>query len=132
TYIKKIQIESRVMGSLAINHILPAAIKYQHLLVSNVEGMKDIGLPRESYAAQVELIKEISAHIAVIKKSSDDMVEARKKANTMLDVRAKAVAYCDKVKAYFDTIRYHVDKLELIVDDESWPLPKYREMVTIR
>lgn len=132
TYIKKIQIESRVMGSLAINHILPAAIKYQHLLVSNVEGMKDIGLPRESYAAQVELIKEISAHIAVIKKSSDDMVEARKKANAMLDVRAKAVAYCDKVKAYFDTIRYHVDKLELIVDDESWPLPKYREMVTIR
>lgn len=132
TYIKKIQIESRVMGSLAINHILPAAIKYQTLLVENVEGLKDIGLPKDTYAAQMELIKEISSHITIIKKNVDDMIEARKKANSISNVRTKAIAYCDKVKAHFDTLRYHVDKLELIVDDESWPLPKYREMVTIR
>ncbi len=132
TYIKKIQIESRVMGSLAVNHILPAAIKYQTLLVENVEGLKDIGMPKDTYAAQVELIREISTHISVIKKNVDEMIEARKKANAMTNVRSRAVAYCDKVKAYFDTIRYHVDKLELVVDDESWPLPKYREMVTIR
>jgi glutamine synthetase len=132
TYIKKIQIESRVMGSLAINHILPAAIKYQTLLVENVEGLKDIGLPKDTYAAQLELIKEISSHITIIKKNVDEMIEARKKANAITNVRTKAIAYCDKVKAHFDTLRYHVDKLELIVDDESWPLPKYREMVTIR
>lgn len=132
TYIKKIQIESRVMGSLAVNHILPAAIKYQTLLVENVEGLKDIGLPKETYAAQLELIREISTHLAVIKKNVDDMVEARKKANAISNVRSRAITYCDKVKVYFDTIRYHVDKLELVVDDECWPLPKYREMVTIR
>ena len=132
TYIKKIQIESRVMGSIAVNHILPAAIKYQTLLVENVEGLKDIGLPKDTYAAQIELIREISSHIAIIKKNVDEMIEARKKANAMTNVRSRAIAYCDKVKAYFDTIRYHVDKLELVVDDESWPLPKYREMVTIR
>jgi glutamine synthetase len=132
TYIKKIQIESRVMTNVATNHIIPAAIKYQHLLVKNVEGLMDIKMPKETYAAQVELIKEISAHLAIIKKNCDDMVEARKKANAIVDIRSRAIAYCDKVKAYFDVIRYHVDKLELIVDDESWPLPKYREMVTIR
>ena len=132
TYIKKIQIESRVMGVVATNHIIPAAIKYQHLLVQNVEGLMDIKMPRETYAAQVEIIKAISNHITVIKKNCDAMLEARKKANATENIRARAIAYCDKVKAYFDEIRYHVDKLELIVDDECWPLPKYREMVTIR
>ena len=132
TYVKKIQIESRVMGNLAVNHIIPAAIRYQNLLVQNVEGMKDIGLPKETYAAQVEIIREISSHITVIKKGVDEMIEARKKANAVDNIRTRAVMYCDKVKAHFDTIRYHVDKLELVVDDESWPLPKYREMVTIR
>jgi glutamine synthetase len=132
TYIKKIQIESRVMGVVATNHIIPAAIKYQHLLVQNVEGLMDIKMPRETYAAQVEIIKAISNHITVIKKNCDAMLEARKKANTIVNVRSRAIAYCDKVKLHFDEIRYHVDKLELIVDDECWPLPKYREMVTIR
>lgn len=132
TYIKKIQIESRVMGVVATNHIIPAAIKYQHLLVQNVEGLMDIKMPRETYAAQVEIIKAISNHITVIKKNCDAMLEARKKANATENIRARAIAYCDKVKLYFDEIRYHVDKLELIVDDECWPLPKYREMVTIR
>jgi glutamine synthetase len=132
TYIKKIQIESRVMGVVATNHIIPAAIKYQHLLVQNVEGLMDIKMPRETYAAQVEIIKAISNHITVIKKNCDAMLEARKKANAIDNVRSRAIAYCDKVKLHFYEIRYHVDKLELIVDDECWPLPKYREMVTIR
>ena len=132
TYIKKIQIESRVMGSVAINHILPAAIKYQTLLIDNVRGMKEIGLAKETYAAQVEIIKEISAHIVIIKANVDSMLDVRKKANSIENLRSRAIAYCDKVKTYFEIIRYNVDKLELIVDDESWPLPKYREMVTIR
>ncbi len=132
TYIKKIQIESRVMTNLAINHIIPAAIKYQNLLLENVSGLKSIGLLKDSFATQVEMIKEISEHIAIIKKNADEMVEARKKANNIADARARAIEYCDKVKSYFDLIRYHVDKLELIVDDEYWPLPKYREMVSVR
>ncbi len=132
TYIKKIQIESRVMANLAVNHILPSAIKYQNLLVQNVEGIKDIGLGKEVSATQIDMIREISTHITVIKKNVDEMVEARKKANSIENVRARAVAYSDKVKSYFDIIRYHVDKLELIVDNENWPLPKYREMVAIR
>ena len=132
TYIKKIQIESRVMGNVAINHVLPAAIKYQNMLITNVEGMKSVGLTKDMYAAQLELIKEISSHIVVIKKGVDAMVEARKKANAIENARTRAIAYCDKVKLHFEDIRYHVDKLELIVDDEGWPLPKYREMVAIR
>jgi glutamine synthetase len=132
TYTKKIQIESRVMGDLAINHIIPTAIKYQKILVENVEGMKDIGLKPEHYSAQLEIIKEISEHISVIKKQVDEMTEERKKANKLSHARDRAMAYCKKVKPYFDIIRYHVDKLELIVDDEMWPLPKYREMLSIK
>lgn len=132
TYIKKIQIESRVMGNLVTNHILPAAIKYQNVLLQNVQSMKAIGLPASVYNTQVSMIKEISEHIDVIKKNADEMVEARKDANADENFRSRAIAYCDKVKEYFGPIRYHVDKLELIVDDENWPLPKYREMVSIR
>jgi len=132
TYIKKIQIESRVMGSVAINHILPAAIKYQTMLLENVKSMKDIGLPKDTSTAQVEIIKEISTHLILIKNNVDAMLVARKRANSVEDIRSRAIEYCEKVKTYFETIRYHVDKLELIVDDEAWPLPKYREMVTIR
>lgn len=132
TYTKKIQIESRVMGDLALNHIIPTAIKYQKLIVENVEGMKDIGLKADAFSTQLDMIKEISEHITVIKKNTDDMTEARKKANQLEHARDKAVAYGDKVRPYFETIRYHIDKLELLIDDELWPLPKYREMVTIR
>lgn len=132
TYSKKIQIESRVMGDLAMNHIIPTAIRYQKMLVDNVSGLKNI-LSGSEYtkiaAPQLEVIKEISEHIAVIKTNVEEMTEARKKANTIEDHRKHAVAYCNEVKAHFDTIRYHVDKLELIVDDESWPLPKYRELL---
>ena len=86
----------------------------------------------DAMATQIEMIKEISEHLGMIKTNVDKMIDARKKANKIENVRAKAVAYCDEVKAYFDTIRYHVDKLEIMVDDELWPLAKYRELVMIR
>lgn len=132
TYTKKIQIESRVMGDLAMNQIIPTAIRYQKMLVDNVSGLKNILDGKEfskTAAPQLDMIKEISQHLTVIKQNVEDMIEERKKANTISDHKKQAVAYCDKVKAHFEEIRYNVDKLELIVDDESWPLPKYREML---
>ncbi len=132
TYSKKIQIESRVMGDLALNHIIPTALKYQTMLVDNVNGLKNIlssGDFNKASGSQIEMIKEISDHITTIKLKVEEMIEERKKANTIEDHRKHAVAYCEKVKSYFEDIRYHVDKLELIVEDESWPLPKYREML---
>ena len=132
TYIKKIQIESRVMGDLAINHIIPAAIHYQTTLAKNVEGLKSIGMKPDTMTTQIGMIMEISEHLGMIKTNVDKMIDARKKANKIEDIREKAIAYCDEVKSYFDTIRYHVDKLEIMVDDELWPLAKYRELVMIR
>ena len=132
-YIKKVQIEARVMGDLAINHILPAAIKYQNELLANVNGLKAAGLPESAYASQLTILKQISEHIQQVYSKVDGMVEARKVANKLEDTRAKAIAYCDDVKGkYFDDIRYHVDKLELLVDDPNWTLPKYREILFLR
>ena len=132
TYVKKIQIEARMMGDLAINHIIPAALKYQTVLSNNVESLMDIKLGKEAYSAQIEMIKEISEHVTVIRTRVNEMIEARKKANKIEDIRKKAIAYCDQVRSHFDEIRYHADKLELIVDDEIWPMVKYRELVYIR
>ncbi len=131
-YSKKIQIESRVMGDIALNHIIPTAIQYQNLLITNVSGLKGIFSAEEFKKltpVQVETIKEVSEHILAIKNGVEAMVEARKKANKVEGARAHAVAYCEKVVPFFETIRYHVDKLELLVDDEYWPLPKYRELL---
>jgi len=131
-YTKKIQIESRVMGDLTLNHILPIAIAYQTTLIENVRGLKEIYGDKDYKkiaSIQMELIESISEHVSVIKKSVDEMTEERKKANNLTNGRDMAIAYCDKVKPHFDTIRYNVDKLELIVDDLSWPLPKYRELL---
>jgi len=132
TYTKKIQIESRVMADLAISQIIPTAIKYQSSLIENVKGLKEImNEPDFKKAGQIQLgmIIEISEHINTIKTKVDEMVAARKKANKITDTKKQAIEYCEKVKSHFDEIRYHVDKLELIVDDESWPLPKYRELL---
>ena len=132
TYTKKIQIESRVMADLALNHIIPTAIKYQGSLVQNVRGLKEIfsGAEFKKVAQiQLDMISEISEHVNIIKTKVDEMTEARRKANTISDVKKQAIDYCEKVKSYFDVIRYHVDKLEIVVDDESWPLPKYRELL---
>ena len=132
TYIKKIQIESRVMGDLVINHIIPAAMKYQTNLAENARALNEIKLPAEYYNIQVDMIKSISTHINTIRAKVSEMIEERKKTNKIENVRARAIAYCDNVKPFFDVIRYHIDHLEMIVDDELWPMAKYRELVTIR
>ena len=129
-YIKKVQIESRVMGDLALNHIIPTAILYQNKLIENANGLKGLGL---DHTAAVDSIKEISKHLATLQSDVNAMTEARKQLNKEDDVTKRAKGYQSKVKeAYFDKIRYAVDKLELLVDDESWPLVKYREMLFIR
>ncbi len=129
-YIKKVQIESRVMGDLALNHIVPTAILYQNKLIENANGLKGLGL---DHSAAVDSIKEISKHLATLQSDVNGMTEARKQLNKEDDVTKRAKGYQSKVKeAYFDKIRYAVDKLELLVDDESWPLVKYRELLFIR
>lgn len=132
-YYKKIQIESRVLGDLAVNHIIPTALKFQNLLIENVRGLKEIfGDDFKKIApTQIESIKEISSHISAIKNKVYSMIEERKKANKVEDVYEHAVMYSEKVKPYLEDIRMHVDTLELMVDDELWPLPKYRELLTI-
>ena len=132
-YIKKVQIEARLMGDLSINHILPAAIKYQNTLITNVTGLKALGVAEKNYTTQIQLLEKISEHISAIRENVDAMVEARKKCNNMEDTREKAIAYNAEVKEkYFDVIRYSVDKLELLIPDDEWTLPKYREMLFLR
>lgn len=132
-YIKKVQIEGRIMGEIATSHILPAAIRYQNLLANNIRGLKEAGLPESSFANQKQILEVISEHINKTSDLVEKMIEARKVCNNMSETRTKAIAYQSQVKdAFFDEIRYHVDKLELLVDDREWYLPKYREMLFLR
>ena len=132
-YIKKVQIEARVMGDLASTQILPSAVRYQNDIIKNIVGLKEVGLAESSYANQKQILEVLSNHINTIADNVEKMIEARKVANEIADTREKAIAYCDDVKGnYFDIIRYHVDKLELMVDDNYWPLPKYRELLFLR
>jgi glutamine synthetase len=133
-YTKKIQIEGRVLGDIARNHVIPTAIKYQNTLIENVKGLKDIFEKDFTKIAkeQIELIKEISAHIEGINRNIDEMIEERKKANNLDNTEKMAAAYCNKVKPYFEVIREHCDKLELLVDIGIWPLTKYRELFFIK
>lgn len=132
-YIKKIQIEGRVMGDLAINQILPLAVKYQKTLVDNIKGLKEIGLPETAWSSQLKIVESLSSHIETVYATVFEMIQKRKEVNQIHNSRTKAIAYCSQVKeAYFETIRYHIDKLELLVDDANWRLPKYREMLFIR
>lgn len=132
-YIKKVQIEARVMGDIATTIILPSAIKYQNVLLTNIKGLMDTGLGTEAYAHQKQVLAKISEHIAMISNSVEKMIEERKQANELNDTRAMAIAYNNNVKGkYFDAIRYHVDKLELLIDDAYWLLPKYREILFLR
>lgn len=131
-YIKKVQIESRVLGEMALTYVVPAAIQYQNQLLDNIRGLKEIGLDKKMYESQMALVREISEHVNIISVQAEAMVEARKTANNVEEMREKAVAYCHQVKPYFDDIRYHIDKLELIVDDKLWPVPKYRELLLMR
>lgn len=134
-YMKKIQIEARVLGDLAINHIIPTGIKYQTEMVKNVKGLKEI-FGEDEYEELATnrkyLIKKMSEHIETIKAEVSEMVVARKKANVIEDMREMSYAYCNEIAPYLDKIRYHIDKLELIVDNEIWPLPKYRELLFTR
>ena len=132
-YIKKVQIESRVIGELANSHIIPAALRYQRTLTDNIRGLKDAGLDSRAYATQSKLLSIVSEHTNRVSELVVEMIEARKACNALSDTREKAIAYQEKVKdPYFDVIRYHVDKLELFVDDREWDLPKYREMLFLR
>ena len=131
-YTKKIQIEARIIGDMASTYILPAAIKYQNVLVKNIQGLKELGFDEKDYAAQKLIAQKISEHINIINTNVKGMIEARKVANAISNTREKAIYYCDNVKKYFDEIRYHVDKLELLIDDEYWELPKYRELLFLR
>ena len=134
-YTKKVQIESRVLGDLAINHVIPVATKYQSQLVDNVVKLKSLFSEEkgiEIISHDLETIEKISAHMSVIKRRVSDMIEARKRANRIESEREKAIAYHDTVLPPMEEIRYHIDKLELMVDNEMWPLPKYRELLFIR
>jgi glutamine synthetase len=132
-YIKKVQIESRIMGELATSHVLPAAIRYQNLLANNISGLKEAGLAETSFSNQKQILEKISEHINKTSDLVEKMILARKVCNNIDDTRTKAIAYQSKVKdAFFDEIRYNVDKLELLVDDREWYLPKYREMLFLR
>ncbi len=132
-YLKKVQIEARVMGDLALNHIIPSAVGYLSELAGNIESLKAVGVAENTYRSQLAILNAVSEHINVVYENVNAMVEARKIANNISDTRARAIAYCDDIKGkYFDIIRYHVDKLESLVDDERWTLPKYREMLFLR
>ena len=135
TYTKKIQIEARIFGDLCLNHIIPVATRYQSQLIDNVHKMTDIFSPEETRqlsANNIKLIRQISDHTTFITEHVDQLINARRVANRITDETEKAIAYHDNVAPLIESIRYHVDKLELIVDDELWPLPKYREMLFIR
>jgi glutamine synthetase len=131
-YTLQIQIEARTLGELALTQILPAAIGFQNKLIKNVQGLIAVGLDESSTAAQRDLITRIATHVNGMKTALDAMVDARKKANKIEVARDKAIAYCDKVRPYFDEIRYHADRLERYVEDGTWPLPKYRELLFVR
>lgn len=131
-YVKKVQIEARMMGYIATNHIVPAAVTYMNTLIENVKGQKDLGIVESNYEAQLNIINVMGMHIQNINTNVEAMIAARKLANKEEDMHDRAKMYCDHVKSCFDTIRYHIDKLELIVDDKLWPLPKYRELLFLR
>ena len=134
-YIKKIQIEARVLGDLSLNHIIPVAVRYQSLLLDNLTKLKET-FSGEEYEALAEeprrLVRKIASHIGAVTKQVDEMVECRKRANRISDWRTRAIAYHDTVAPYLDSIRGHIDDLELMVDNQMWPLPKYRELLFIR
>jgi glutamine synthetase len=120
-----------LLGELAMTHVIPASVKYLNELIDSLAKLKNLGIDADT-AAMEESVIEMTSHISSIKKNVRLMIEERKKANVLEEVRDKAIAYCDNVKPYFETIRYNADKLELLVDDNFWQLPKYRELLFLR
>ncbi|MEY4107423.1 MAG: hypothetical protein RL181_1765, partial [Bacteroidota bacterium] len=132
SYVLKLQIESRTLGEMAINHVLPAAVAYQTDLANNVASLRELGLPESAYKAQLEIVTKISENINGMKEAVDSMTTARKVANDLEHAEEKAHAYCSSVKPYMETIRTFADRLEYLVDDREWPLVKYRELMFVR
>lgn len=130
-YIKRVQIEARVLGDLCINNIIPAAISYQNKLINNIKGLQKLGFEEKDWRIQKRMVENISTHILAIGQGVEDMINIRKRVNKIQDLREKTFAYCDEVKACFDPIRYHCDKLEFLIDDTAWRLPKYRELLLL-
>ena len=131
-YILKLQIESRTLGEMVVNHILPAAISYQNQLAENILQLKELGLPESAYEAQFDILKLISENISNIKLTVNQMTDARKKANDQEDATAIAKTYCYDVKPFMEDIRTYADRLEYLVDDREWPMIKYRELMFVR
>ena len=131
TYVKKLQIEARIIGDICLNHVIPAAVRYQNVLIDNVKGMKDIfGAAYLSYcSAEVETLKKISTYINNVSMDVEALVEARKVANRVEDIAQRAKMYSHQVKDMMDKVRLSADNLEMLIDDEVWPLPKYRELL---
>lgn len=128
-YVKKVQIEARILGNMATNHILPAAVRYQNLLIENVRNLKEIGVDAAGYKAQLNMINVIGGHMQSMSENVEAMIAARKVANNEADMHKRAAMYCNNIKSLFDNIRYAADKLELLVDNSLWPLPTYHEML---
>jgi glutamine synthetase len=131
TYVKKLQIEARVMGDMCLNHVIPAAVRYQNILIENIRGVKEIfGEEFKSLCeAEIETLREISMYINNVSKDVEGLVEARKRANRIEDIAQRAKDYSHEVKDMMDKVRDSVDHLEMLIDDEMWPLPKYRELL---
>ena len=131
TYVKKLQIEARIIGDMCLNHVIPAAVRYQNILIENVKGIKEIFCDdyMQYCSAEIETLKKISTHINSISLDVERLVEERKKANKIENIAERAKVYSHNVKEVMDEIRYSADKLEILVDDEMWPLPKYRELL---
>ena len=131
TYVKKLQIEARIIGDMCLNHVIPAAVRYQNILIENVKGMKDIfGDDYLNYcASEIEALKKISTYINNVSADVEGLVEARKKANRIEAIAERAKVYSYEVKDMMDKVRMSADNLEMLIDDEVWPLPKYRELL---
>ena len=131
TYVKKLQIEARVIGDMCLNHVIPAAVRYQNVLIENIKGLKDIfGDAYMNYcASEIETLKQISSYINRISTDVQLLVEARKKANRIEEIAERAKVYSLEVKGMMDKVRISADNLEMLIDDEMWPLPKYRELL---
>lgn len=130
-YTLKIQLEGRILGEMAINRVIPAAIQYQNQLIQNIKGLKDLGM-KSGYEAQSALLADLSKHIQIVYSNTEQMIQERKKANTIADPAKQSKAYCDKVKPFFDIIRDSCDKIEMMVDDSIWSLPKYSELLFLK
>jgi glutamine synthetase len=130
TYVKKLQIEARVIGDICLNHVIPASVKYQNVLIENIKGMKDIFGPAyvDYCGSEIETLKQISLNINNISRDVDALVEARKKANRVENIAQRAKMYSHEVKDMMDKVRESADSLEMLIDDGLWPLPKYREL----